>query len=426
MRHFALLIVGLAAACGGGGGGGGAQLAIVTPAQDLTVIQGFAVPIRFTANDGDEQASVRVVLDRDGNPGTTGDQTLLATLVENNGAELLYVWQTAGVQPGEYTILLVLLEANKPPSPRVVAVVEVIPAPTLTVGPLTRTVIAGSDVTIAFNATDPAGVATYAVYADVDCNITTTADQTVLASGLTAQQTQVVWDTGPVTLGSYCIFITMDDGMNPLTVRSAGTITLALDTDLLFAPEPAVPYVPDVSIVTKDLNSPDFYQLVWFDDLDDVTSGEIDLSVTFSGQETDIIWFGFELFSTVEQQPLRDDMLYVAVLPDVRWNGVTGTLFLSNDGDLDTGLAIFEEDGGSTDLINLPVFVFADPLIPANDFAYVFLGVPAEFFAFLTFTDDRSDFLLGAALTRLDGNLDPIAGTLDETDLLVIRYLNGP
>lgn len=426
MRRLGLLVAALAGACGGGGGSSATKLTIVAPAQDLTVVQGFAVAIRFTADDPDEQAFVRVVVDRDGNPDTTADQTLLGTLLENDGSELVYVWQTAGVQPGQYTVLLVLLEANKPPAPRVVAVVNVLAAPTLTVGQINRTVIEGSDVTIGFNATDPAGVATYAVYADDDCNFNTTADQIVIAAGLTAQQTSVLWSTLGIPLGSFCIFLTMDDGMNPLTVRSAGTVAFASDVDLLFAPEPVTPYVPDVSIVAADPNSPDFYQLLWFDDLDDVDPGEMDISVSFTGQENDYIWLGLELYSTVGQGILGDDIQYVFALPEVRWNGVTGTLYLSTDGALDTGFAFFEEDGGSGDFINLPVFVSADPGVPAGDFAYVYLAVPTAYFAFPTFTDDRSDFVVGAAITRFDSNGDPVPGSLDVAEFVVIRYRNGP
>lgn len=426
MRTLGLLVVVLAAACGGGGGGSSAQLTVVTPTQNMTVVQGTPVTIRFTANDGDEQATVRVVVDRDGNPDTVIDQTVIATLVENNGAELVHVWQTASVQPGQYTIFLVLLEANKPPNQRVVAVVDVVQAPTLNVGPLDRTVIAGSDVTIAFNASDPAGIATYAVYADLDCNFNTTPDRIVIAGNLTAAQSVVVWDTSAVPIDTYCIFITMDDGTSPVTVRSAGTIGFASDADLIFAPDPAVPFVPDVSILTLDPNSPDFYQLLWFDDLDDIPAGEMDISVSFTGQEGDILWFAFELYSTVTQDILRDDMFYVMVLEEVRWNGVTGTLVLSNDGAFpDFGLALFD-DGVSAEFIDVPVYVFADPTVPADDFAYLFFGVPAEYFAFPTFTEDRSDFLIVAALARLDGAFDVIPETIDDTEFVVIRYVNGP
>ncbi len=428
MRRLGLLFAALAGACGGGGGSSAAQLTIIAPAQDLTVVQGFPVAIRFTATDPDEQAFVRVVVDRDGNPDTVGDQTLLATLLEDDGSELVYAWQTAGVQPGQYTVLLFLLEANKPPAARVVAIVNVLTAPTLSVGQLNRTVIEGSDVLIAFNATDPADVATYAIYADDDCNFSTTADQIVVAGELTAQQNSFVWSTlGLPPASSLCIFITMDDGMNPLTVRPAGTVTLASDADLVFAPEPTVPFVPDVSILTRDPNSPDFYQLLWFDDLDDVAAGEIDISFSFTGQEGDVIWFGLELYSTVGQDILRDDMLYFAILPDVRWNGVVGTLFLSNDGAFpDFGLAFFEPDGAPGSFVSIPVFVDADPSIPADDFAFIFLGVPTDSFAFPTFTDDRSDFLVGAANGRFDSNGDVVPDSVDDTELLVTRYVNGP
>jgi len=428
MRRLGLLFAALAGACGGGGGSSAAKLTIVTPAQDLTVVQGFDLPIRFTASDPDEQATIRVIVDRDGNPDTTADQTLLATLVENDGAELLYVWHTAGVQPGQYTVLLVILEATKPPVPRVVAVVNVLTAPTLSVGQANRTVIEGSDVPIGFNATDAADVATYAVYADDDCNFNTTADQIVIAAGLTAQQNSHVWSTLGLPPGSsFCIFVTMDDGMNALAVRPAGTITLASAADLIFAPEPTVPFVPDASILTEDPNSPDFYQLLWFDDLDDVAPGEMDISVSFTGQEGEFLWLGLELYATVAQGILGDDIVYFFVIPDIRWNGVTGTLYVSTDGALDTGLAFFEPDGGTTaDPINVPVFVFADADVPADGFAFVYLAVPTAYFAFPTFTDDRSDFAVGAAITRFDINGDPVPESLDTAEFVVIRYRNGP
>jgi len=420
MRYLGLLGLVLAAACGNSGGNTVAYVAVLAPTQNLTVVQGFGVEFRFAANDPDDQAVVRVIVDGDSNPATTADETLLATLLERDGVELVYVWQTKGVAPGSYLLLYQVLETGRQPVMKPIGEVTILTAPTLSVGQGNRVIIAGTDITIGFNATDADNVATYAIYADRDCNINTTGDQIVVASGLTAQQNTVVWNTMGAPIAEYCMFITMDDGMNPVTVRQAGTITLHSDQDLIFAPPG--PLVPDVSIVTKDPTSPDFYQLLWFDDLDDVDPGEMDISVTFTAQQNSLIWFGFELYSQADQTVLRDDMVYSVVLPGVGWNGMTGTLYLYTDGTAADGLAYFEEDGGPfADLVNVPVSVEADPDIAAFGFAYLFLSIPAGSFAFPIFTDDDSDFEVLGEIFRLDIG-GPVLGSIDDTVPVVLRF----
>lgn len=424
MRKVGLLGLALVAACVDSGGNTAAMVQVIAPAQNQTVVQGFGVDVRIDADDPDDQAVVRVKIDVDGNPSTTGDQTLLATLLEQDGAELDYIWQTGAVPPGDYYLVYQVLETGRQPVEMSGAKITILTKPTLSVGQGNRTIVAGTDVTIAFNASDPDGVASYAIYADRDCNLNTTGDQITIASGLTAQQNSVVWMTAGVAIADYCIFITMSDGMNPLTVRQAGTIELHSDLDLIFAPMPTPPLIPDTTIVTTDPTSPSFYQLLWFDDLDDVDPGEMDISVSFAAQQNGILWFGLELYSQVGQDILRDDMVYEFSLPNVWYNGATGRMSFFTDGTFSSGLAYFQENGAPTgDFVNINVQVIADTSVAPFDFAYLFMSVPSAAFAFPIFTGDLADFEVDTAIARFDILNNIIPGSLDFADeTVVIRY----
>jgi len=105
----------LAAGCGGDGTTGNVppRLAFQTPDQDLEGPVGLNVDVRLWADDPDDEAVAEVFLDRDGDPGTTGDRILLADdLKEQDGAVLQLSWDSTGAPEGEYHLLALIRDGH--------------------------------------------------------------------------------------------------------------------------------------------------------------------------------------------------------------------------------------------------------------------------------------------------------------------------
>ncbi len=116
----ALLLPLVLIACGGGGGGGTGggpppggnnppQATLVAPTLGVAGLLGDSFTLSFVSND-DDAASVRLIADADGDPGTTGDQTVLFTGVDGDGAQQdVDVDLQAPLTQGSY---LLVLEVN--------------------------------------------------------------------------------------------------------------------------------------------------------------------------------------------------------------------------------------------------------------------------------------------------------------------------
>jgi hypothetical protein len=108
------LAVGFAAAfagCGGGGGGSGSPstvVAVLGPAEDVDVSRGAVVDVSYRCDDTRADARTKIVLDRDGDLGTTADALVVASDLPETGAGAGAVsWDTTGVSPGVFTVFAV-------------------------------------------------------------------------------------------------------------------------------------------------------------------------------------------------------------------------------------------------------------------------------------------------------------------------------
>lgn len=136
LRPLACLLLPLLAACGGSGGGGSSNpsgpdvspptVTVSAPTGPLAVLPGDSLHVVFTAND-DRNAAVRVVLDADADPNTTGDQVVLFTGIDQNGAQTTLDLSTAGVPTGRYELYVIADDQTNPPAVAGASLVVVYP-----------------------------------------------------------------------------------------------------------------------------------------------------------------------------------------------------------------------------------------------------------------------------------------------------------
>ena len=96
----------LCVGCGGGSGAGNAAPTntVLEPAIDVTVIVGDSITIRYRDDDPDDEAQTTVLVDRDGDLATTGDQIELAARIDGDGVDQEVDWNTTGVVRGFYRV----------------------------------------------------------------------------------------------------------------------------------------------------------------------------------------------------------------------------------------------------------------------------------------------------------------------------------
>ena len=120
-RHLArlapLLLLPALAACGGSGGGGGGvgpppgpdvtppTVTLLAPTAARALLPGDRLRVAFTADD-DRNAVVQVLLDRDGDLQTTGDQVVLYTGTDQNGTPVALDLGTAGLTEDRYSLFV--------------------------------------------------------------------------------------------------------------------------------------------------------------------------------------------------------------------------------------------------------------------------------------------------------------------------------
>jgi hypothetical protein len=105
------------AACGGGGGGGSSNappsVAVTLPAAPVEVSRGVVVEVGYRCQDEDDVASTTLLLDRDGDLGTTADSIVLGSdLPETAGSTFVVEWDTTGIAPGAFTVFAVASDGH--------------------------------------------------------------------------------------------------------------------------------------------------------------------------------------------------------------------------------------------------------------------------------------------------------------------------
>jgi len=97
-------------------------VAVSKPNTAMTMSRGGTVAIDYVDNDPDDVAETSVFADADGDPATTGDQTPISvSMPERDGAGETVQWDTMGVPPGTYSIVVVTDDGVNAPATAVAA-----------------------------------------------------------------------------------------------------------------------------------------------------------------------------------------------------------------------------------------------------------------------------------------------------------------
>jgi len=111
---FALVLVSCGlGACGGGSSNAAPEVSFDNLLAPVMAMLGGTVPINYTDDDPDSDATTTLYADRDGDLLTTGDQVVIAMdRPEMNGTPQSVSWDTTGVTPGIYRIFAVTTDTN--------------------------------------------------------------------------------------------------------------------------------------------------------------------------------------------------------------------------------------------------------------------------------------------------------------------------